>query len=148
MQRFKFPEVGNAIASCIAIHTKELMIIWPYQSFTVTSITSFGTWRQTGSTNPGWFGTYNGIKHNRIDNAKRANVENVIHALGALFLLNLWLREADIAQQSEHINLAQKRITAYSQFFSPAKFLKLDSRDGLSGPMSGSNLRNLCFDWN
>jgi hypothetical protein len=148
VQRFKFPEVGNAITSRIAMHTKELAIIWPYQSLTATRITPFDTWRPTKCTNPAWFDAYNGIKHDRIGNAKKANVKNVIHGLGGLFLLNLWLRDADIAQHSEHINLAQRRITAYSQFFSPATFLKLESRDGLSGPMSGSNLRSLVFDWN
>jgi Gamma-glutamyltranspeptidase len=85
---------------------------------------------------------------NRIGNAKKANVRNVIHALGGLFVLNLWLREADVTQRSEHFNLAQARISAYSRFCSPAQFLTLDSQDGLSGPMSGGNLRSLVFDWN
>jgi hypothetical protein len=147
VQDFNFPAVGNAICSRIAIHTKQLVIVWPYQSFTATSITPFDTWRPTGSTNPIWFNAYNGIKHDRIANATKANVGNVIHALGGLFLLNLWPRDADITQHSEHINLAQMRIASYSRFFSPARVLKLESRNGLSGPMSGSNLRNLVFDW-
>ena len=148
VEDLNFPAVGNAICSDIALHTKELTIIWPYQSFTSARITPFSTWKPSGSTNPTWFKAYNDVKHDRIANAKNANVWNVVNAIGGLFILNLCLREADITQQPEqHINLAQMRITTYSRFFSPAQFLKLESRDGLSGPMSGSNLRNLSFDW-
>lgn len=147
IHQFNFPAIGTAICSRIAIHTKELTIIWPYQSLTTISIRPFDTWQPTGSTNPEWFNAYNGVKHDRIGNAQKANVKNVIHALGGLFILNLWLREEDITQHSEHFNLAQRRVTAYSQFFSPAKFFKLKSRDGLSGPMSGSNLRGHVFEW-
>ena len=59
----------------------------------------------------------------------------------------LYLREPDIIQQpEEHIQLAQMRVTAYSRFFSPSRFLKVATRDGLSGPMSGSNLRGLVLE--
>ena len=147
IDRLTFPDVGNAIAQRISIRAKELGIIWPYQSFTVAAVRPFGVWQPTASTNPDWFKAYNSLKHNRIDNASKANVHNVTWALGGLFVLNLWLREAEITQHSEPFNLAQSRILSYSQFFSPANFLKLDSRDGLSGSMSGGNLRSLVFEW-
>ena len=147
VERFNFPTVGNAICSRIAIQTKVVSITWPYQSFTATDIVPFNTWRPAESTNPTWFDAYNGVKHDRIGNAKSASVENVIHALAGLFVLNLWLRESEITGISEHIDLARRRIVSYSQFFSAAQFLTLESRDGMSGPMSGGNLRSLVFHW-
>ena len=148
VEGFNFPDVGNTICSQLAIQTKELCMIWPYQSFTAASITPFSTWLPSGSTNPAWFKAYNELKHDRIANAKSANVWNVVNALGGLFILNLCLREPDIVQQPEqHIHIAQTRIGAYSRFFSPSRFLKVATRDGVSGPMSGSNLRGLVFDW-
>lgn len=136
--KLNFPSVADAIASRIPrVNTKELVIIWPYQSLTKTTLTPFDTWRPSGSKNPDWFNAYNGVKHDRIGNAQKANVKNVIHALGALFILDLWLREQDVTQHSEHFNLAKRRVTSYSQLFSPEKFLK--TTDG--------NLRNLVFDW-
>ena len=137
VQQFNFPDIGNVICSHIPIYTKELTIIWPYQSLTYTSIRPFDTWQPIGSMNPDWFNAYNGVKHDRIGNAQKANIKNVIHALGGLFILNLWLRQEDITQHSEHFNLANRRVTSYSQFFSPEKFLK--TTDG--------NLRNLVFEW-
>jgi hypothetical protein len=64
------PQIGgfqlsteDAITSRIAINTRELAIIWPYQTFTATIIVPFDTWQPTGSKNPPWFDAYNGIKH-------------------------------------------------------------------------------------
>ena len=137
VQEFNFSAVGNAICARIPIYTKGLTVIWPYQSLTTTTVRPFDTWQSNASKNPDWFNAYNGVKHDRIGNAQKANVKNVIHAIGGLFILNLWLREEDIVMHSEHFNLAKKRITSYSHFFSPEMFLK--STDG--------NMRNLVFDW-
>ena len=148
IEDFTFPTVGDTICSQLAIQTKELSIIWAYQSFTARSITPFSAWLPSGSINPDWFKAYNKVKHDRLANAKNANVWNVVNALGGLFILNLCLREQDIVQQPEqHIHPAQMRIATYSRFFSPSGFLKVATVDGLSGPMSGSNLRGLVFDW-
>lgn len=147
VERFNFPAVGNAICSRVAIHTTAVSITWPYQSFTSTGITPFKTWRPAGSTNPIWFDAYNRVKHDRLGNAKKASVENVIQAVAGLFVLNLWLREDEVTGISEHIDLARRRIESYSHFFSAAHFLRLDSRDGMSGPMAGGSLRSLVFQW-
>lgn len=39
-----------------------------------------------------WYFAYNKIKHDRINNYKEANVENLINALAALFLLNVYYK--------------------------------------------------------
>lgn len=148
VEDFNFPALGNAICSQIAIHTKEVAIVWPYQSFTSTRIKPFDTWKLAGSSNPAWFDAYNKAKHDRVASAKKSNVWNVVNALGGLFILNLCLREGDITgHPEEHISVAQMRVTSYSKFFSPEQFLKLQNDGGLSGPMSGSNLRSLTFEW-
>lgn len=60
------------------------------------SITPFINW--TGTQSPSWWGVYNGIKHNRdqcdndgIYNYQKANLENTLNALGALYLLENYL---------------------------------------------------------
>lgn len=143
-----FSEVGNALCSKFAFQKKQLAIIWPYQTYTTASVIPFDTWLPSGSTNPSWFGAYNKLKHDRVAHTMGANVWNAVSALGGLFLLNLCLRELEITQQPEqHDHLAEARIMSYSRFFSPSAFLRIQTRDGLSGPMAGSNLRNLAFDW-
>jgi hypothetical protein len=144
-----FPAVGDAIVSRLPrINTKELMIIWPYQSLTNTTITPFDSWHPSGCTNPAWFVAYNKTKHDRISNAARANLDNVMRALGGLFILNLWLREDDTTRDSDDVSLAQRRVNSYSRFFSPAKFLQPASGDGIStSGVVSTRLRNLEFRW-
>ena len=143
-----FPGVLDAISSAIRIQTKELIIVWPFQSLTKTIITPFGGWQPNKNENPPWFKAYNGVKHDRISNANEAKLENVMHALGALFILNLWLREEDITRDCDDVNIAKRRVTSYSRFFSPANFLQPASADGISvsGGVS-TRLRNLEFRW-
>jgi hypothetical protein len=134
VQRLNFPEVTKAICTYIDLPAKELIITWPYQSLATTTFKAFDGWHV--GTNPSWFAAYNNVKHDRIGNAKDANFGNVIHAVGGLFILNLWLREQDIRKDCEHINLLDRRLRSYSTFFSPERFL---NRTG------GGNLDNLVF---
>ena len=113
---------------------------------TKTIITPFGAWQPNTNKNPPWFKAYNDVKHDRISKATDANLANVMHALGGLFILNLRLREEDITKDSDEVNIAKRRVTSYSRFFSPANFLHPASADGISvsGGVSTS-LRNLEF---
>lgn len=63
-----------------------------------------------GAQNPSWWTSYNSVKHGRtsvdeddVANFKRANLKNVIHSLGALYILEHFLLSAyggfDLSQQ-------------------------------------------------
>ena len=123
-QALNFPSVLDVICPSIPIEKKELLITWPYQSLSSTELKPFGSWVLASGVNPDWFKAYNEVKHNRINNAKQANLGNVIHAVGGLFVLNLWLREEEISFANEHRNLVDRRMESYSKFFSPRKFFK------------------------
>lgn len=49
-----------------------------------------------------WYNAYNKIKHDREKNFKLANIENLIMALAALFLLNIYLKNQTIYCVSEY----------------------------------------------
>ncbi|WP_090166894.1 hypothetical protein [Pseudobutyrivibrio sp. 49] len=42
-----------------------------------------------------WKRAYQAVKHNRIDNYKKANMINCLNALGALFILNLYYKDSE-----------------------------------------------------
>ena len=46
-----------------------------------------------GSGGSEWKSAYQGIKHNRSKEIKRANIENLLNALGALYILNLYYND-------------------------------------------------------
>lgn len=56
-----------------------------------------------GSSGSDWKKGYQSIKHNRIKNYKFGNMKNAIHALGALFILNLYYKNQrfDFENESE-----------------------------------------------
>jgi hypothetical protein len=148
-QGLNFPGVGRAICSSIPIEKQELTIIWPYQTLSNPVIRPFDQWSATGIINPNWFNAYNLLKHDRINNATEASLNNVVHALGGLFILNLWLRQEDIMKDHDDVNLINRRVNSYSRFFSPQSFLRPASSDGLSVSSSvfSNRLRNLEFRW-
>jgi hypothetical protein len=143
-----FPGILDAISLAIAIETKELIVIWPFQSLTNTVVRPFGASQRRTNENPPWFKAYNAVKHDRMSNATEATLENVLHALGGLFILNLRLREKDITSDSDDVNVMKRRATSYSRLFSPARFLQPASADGISVSGGASTrLRNLEFHW-
>jgi hypothetical protein len=48
-----------------------------------------------------WWDAYNGIKHNRIDNMCKANLQNTLNILGALFLLEMKMLSEITAKTDE-----------------------------------------------
>ena len=124
--KLNFPECGNHLLKKYPnLNKSELNIIWQYQNFSNLQKVPFSTWASITSENPIWYKAYNSLKHNRNDNIKEANLENIINALAGLFILNLLLRKDEIESHNEWIEFARKRIYSYSNFFSPEKFLKL-----------------------
>ena len=45
-----------------------------------------------GSSSADWIKAYQAVKHNRVKNISKANVKNVLRALAALFVLNIYFR--------------------------------------------------------
>lgn len=50
-----------------------------------------------GSSSSKWQQAYQAVKHNRIKNLKKGNLCNLIHALGALFILNVYYRDTQFS---------------------------------------------------
>lgn len=52
----------------------------------------FQNWQAAPNySSPDWWPLYNGVKHNRIINSRKANLKNTINALAALFILEQFL---------------------------------------------------------
>ena len=47
-----------------------------------------------GTSSSKWQQAYQGVKHDRINNLKRGNIGNLLQALGALYILNIYYRNA------------------------------------------------------
>lgn len=52
-------------------------------------LTPLKFWIQTPYQSPKWWKEYNAVKHNRFENFNKANLENVLNALAALYILEL-----------------------------------------------------------
>lgn len=55
-----------------------------------------------GSSGSDWKKAYQSIKHNRIKNYRLGNMKNAIHALGALFILNLYYKNQRFDFENEN----------------------------------------------
>jgi len=52
----------------------------------------FRNWsNRTTYKSPDWWGPYNEVKHDRINNLKKANLKNVVNALAGLYVLEMYL---------------------------------------------------------
>lgn len=43
-----------------------------------------------------WMRAYQAVKHDRVNNLRKGNIKNLLNALGALFVLNIYYRDATI----------------------------------------------------
>lgn len=46
-----------------------------------------------GTSGSKWKQAYQAVKHNRVKNLKYGNIKNLLHALGALFMLNIYYKD-------------------------------------------------------
>jgi hypothetical protein len=60
------------------------VVLYIYSLFPNCAIMPFKDYRES---NDGWWSIYNFLKHNRLDHYEKANLENTIKALSALFLI-------------------------------------------------------------
>ncbi len=130
VEDMNFPALGKNLCQIENFENKEIQVIWPYQKLTKSAFEPFEGWK---SGNPDWYKAYNKIKHDRDSGFQKANYENCLYALGGLFILNLYLRKENIESSIQpSIHIARERVFQYSQFFSPAAFLRL--KEGLTFP--------------
>ena len=75
-----------------------------------------------GSSSALWARAYQAVKHNRYENISAANVKNVIHAMAALYLLNLYNKsDKEIkngANKNDNLSFDSKIFAVQKQFMS------------------------------
>ncbi len=93
------------------------------QKITVAGITltPFDKWSEK---TPTWWKAYNGIKHGRAQNYRKANLENTINSLGALFIIENYLLKKIVAQTGELDNL-QKNSSLFQMKDWPTKTINM-----------------------
>lgn len=76
---------------------KKVMVVTPYFHFTKhenRNLQPLHKAEKRGTSGSKWKQAYQAIKHDRINNIKKGNVGNLLHALAALYLLNVYYRDA------------------------------------------------------
>lgn len=65
-----------------------------------------------------WYHSYNSIKHDRIKNYENANLENLISGMAALFLLNIYYKNAVFYEKNSYeLNVIIGKIESFSEVF-------------------------------
>ena len=49
---------------------------------------------KSGDKSAEWMRAYQAVKHDRVNNLKKGNIKNLLNALGALYILNIYYRDA------------------------------------------------------
>ncbi|MBB1489370.1 hypothetical protein [Oceanospirillum sediminis] len=80
-----------------------------------------------------WYDAYNAIKHDRVENYRKANLNNLINAMAALFLLNIYYSDKVVydADGFDSYKLMEP-IDQLSKVFSIQWSIDLSSYDGRS----------------
>lgn len=71
---------------------KVLTIISPYTHFKNVYCPDFAPFDYQAKSPDDYFSTYNAIKHDRVNNISKANINSLIRVLGALYILNIYYR--------------------------------------------------------
>lgn len=72
------------------VSQKALRIVSPYTHFKSTFQPSFAPFSYEDKSSDDYYSTYNAIKHDRVKNIDKANINILIRVLGALYILNLY----------------------------------------------------------
>ena len=72
------------------ISQKTLRIVSPYTHFKSTFQPSFTPFGYEDKSSNDYFSAYNAIKHDRVKNIDKANINILLRVLGALYILNLY----------------------------------------------------------
>lgn len=90
-------ELGNNNADTMPTYTDEVLRNWnnlPNQKVKLKTIElqPFQNWSPSPTyKSPDWWRPYNGVKHERLENFRKANLKNVANALAGLYVLELYL---------------------------------------------------------
>lgn len=74
------------------VSRKALRVVSPYTHFESAFQPSFAPFGYENKSSDDYFSTYNSIKHDRVKNIAKANINILIRVLGALYILNLYNR--------------------------------------------------------
>lgn len=74
-----------------------------------------------GSKSSGWNKAYQAVKHDRVKSLRSGNLENLLHALAALYLLNLYYKDEEFSYSNKDTYLNLKDYSFGSQLFSVLK---------------------------
>ena len=77
-------KINSLLSINIIIYTYPLRVLTPFENYRTNE--------------DGWWHIYNKLKHNRIDNYEKANLVNIINALGCLFLLLTRYKEEEFSK--------------------------------------------------
>ncbi len=70
-------------------------------------IIHFMPWKDwNGEKNPEWWTTYNKVKHNRTEHYSKATLKNVLEALAALYVVNLYLSYMDMKNMNPTFSIS------------------------------------------
>lgn len=95
---------------------KVLTIISPYTHFKETFCPAFAPFDYKEKSENDYYSTYNAIKHDRVNNISKANINSLIRVLGALYILNIYYRNEIISlDQDRYGSRANKSLG--SDFF-------------------------------
>ena len=89
-------ELGTPNASKMdKSYTPIILSQWPYivtqkVKFKDFELQPFVNWKENPYHSPDWWSPHNDVKHERIENYKKANLKNVVNALAALYILELY----------------------------------------------------------
>ena len=72
------------------VSQKALRIVSPYTHFKSSFQPSFAPFNYEDKSSDDYLSTYNAIKHDRVKNIDKANINILIRVLGALYILNLY----------------------------------------------------------
>lgn len=93
-----------------------------------------------------WKQAYQAVKHDRHNSLKKANIENLLHALGALYILNLYYRDERTDIGRVYLNDHNFDSRAGSEIFSAHYFnatclsMNLNMNDSCINPSLGDEL--------
>ena len=79
------------------IESKTIFLTSPYFYFEDAKMKTLKPLKKAskyGDKSSKWKQAYQAVKHDRVNNLQQGNVENLLNALGALFILNIYYRDA------------------------------------------------------
>lgn len=83
-------EKGNIVSyiKAISTHCNGIQTVTLKIQNSKMTVTPYRSIETNGHKALSWWASYNAVKHNRYENIKEANVENLVHLIGGLFIIN------------------------------------------------------------